>query len=261
MPDTPCSEDSFWKSCRLFLVSTASNVKKFQNLLRCHVEENLPPLVLKCRLPSRSCTRRDIEWLFPFISSRLLMTSWTPVMSTICKLFFKVENWLCSSETGKSIESLWKLVPDRCFGVFLWDFLNTGSYNFIVLYLVSIITDLHRKSWIGKWAWGRWYFLYQERRREFDDGNGRKESEKLEEKERSGKQFIIAVPGCAEVMESRAAAVESPCRMLAGQRGIREAVKEERVVSLTMFSPAFCQRSEIFCVCCWVINGTKHWIN
>lgn len=69
---------------------------------------------------------------------------------------------------------------------------------------------------------------------------------------------------CIDVLERRGGQLmllESLYRMIISREEYGKQLKKKGLSLCQMLSPAHCQRSEILCLCCWVINSKKHWIN
>lgn len=94
------------------------------------------------------------------------------VMSTLSNLF---TDWklTISLKTAKSIEELWKFSLCQVFQGVLAGFFRYRLVEFYwTVFLWSIVTSLHCKSWIGWWLSGSECFVCW-KRREFNDANGK----------------------------------------------------------------------------------------
>lgn len=98
---------------------------------------------------------------------------------------------------------------------------------------------------------------------EDNDINGREESKKLRERKLQERIYSQQCQVCLDVLESREVQLmllESLYRMITSREEYGKQGKKKRLSLCQMFSPAYCQRSEILCLCCWVMNSKKHQI-
>lgn len=92
-----------------------------------------------------------------------------------------------------------------------------------------------------------------------------KKGKKMENREKAlGENLQLVVPGLhrsAGEQRGLADAVESLYRMITSRGEYGKQLKKKGLSLCQMLSPAYCQRSEILCLCCSVIYSKKHWIN